>query len=339
MITKMHIENFKCFKDFDIELGPFNVLIGPNDSGKTAFLKAILSVLDLARCQGTDDVNFDRDVASGVEMVWRKQEELSISFQFTTSERLSFRVEGTRNIGGGYDYRYLQPMDQCSFEALGNAVYYRFDPGALKKPCVKVPPPNSGMAQDGEGLGFLLFTMAKDFPQSFQDLQGDFCRRFSAYQGVDANLVTVNGKREGAVGLFFKTQFGRLFATSVSDGAMVFLAYTAIAHSANHPKVLLVEEPENGVHHGSLKEIVATLKGIADKKGIQVILATHSPYLLDLVEPEEVRVFSKDQEGAVHAVKLSDFPDIQDMKKNFMTGEIWTTFEEADIVAKVRGAK
>jgi len=34
MITSMHIENFKCFKDFDIELGPFNVLIGPNDTGK-----------------------------------------------------------------------------------------------------------------------------------------------------------------------------------------------------------------------------------------------------------------------------------------------------------------
>ena len=41
MIESMHIENFKCFKDFDIELGKFNVLIGPNDSGKTAFLQAV----------------------------------------------------------------------------------------------------------------------------------------------------------------------------------------------------------------------------------------------------------------------------------------------------------
>ena len=41
MITSMHIENFKCFKHFDIDLGPFNVLVGPNDSGKTAFLPAV----------------------------------------------------------------------------------------------------------------------------------------------------------------------------------------------------------------------------------------------------------------------------------------------------------
>ena len=43
----MHIQNFKCFKDFDIELGPFNVLVGPNDSGKTAFLQAIRLVAAL----------------------------------------------------------------------------------------------------------------------------------------------------------------------------------------------------------------------------------------------------------------------------------------------------
>ncbi|HUT01607.1 MAG TPA: AAA family ATPase, partial [Phycisphaerae bacterium] len=44
MITSMHIENFKCFKAFDINLGPFNVLIGPNDSGKTSLLESVLLV-------------------------------------------------------------------------------------------------------------------------------------------------------------------------------------------------------------------------------------------------------------------------------------------------------
>ncbi|MFB3892991.1 MAG: AAA family ATPase [Phycisphaerae bacterium] len=41
MITKMHIEQFKCFKRLDIEFGQFNVLIGPNDSGKSSLLQAI----------------------------------------------------------------------------------------------------------------------------------------------------------------------------------------------------------------------------------------------------------------------------------------------------------
>ena len=40
MIRSLHIENFKCFRRLDVELGRFNVLVGPNGSGKTALLQA-----------------------------------------------------------------------------------------------------------------------------------------------------------------------------------------------------------------------------------------------------------------------------------------------------------
>jgi predicted ATPase len=41
MISKIRIQNFKCLRDVTVELGPFNVLIGPNDSGKSSLLDAI----------------------------------------------------------------------------------------------------------------------------------------------------------------------------------------------------------------------------------------------------------------------------------------------------------
>jgi predicted ATPase len=98
--------------------------------------------------------------------------------------------------------------------------------------------------------------------------------------------------------------------------------------NALQPGILLVEEPENGVHHASLKDIVGTLKQLTQEKGVQVILTTHSPYLLDHVEPQDVHVFRKDEEGAVHARRLSEYPDVQNLKKHFMTGEIWTGLNE-----------
>ena len=36
MITRIQIRNFKCLLDVDVPLGPFNILIGPNDSGKSS---------------------------------------------------------------------------------------------------------------------------------------------------------------------------------------------------------------------------------------------------------------------------------------------------------------
>src|SRR5437016_2179706 len=41
MIDEIQLENFKCLKDVTVELAPFTVLIGPNDSGKSSFLDAI----------------------------------------------------------------------------------------------------------------------------------------------------------------------------------------------------------------------------------------------------------------------------------------------------------
>jgi len=43
LFTKARIGNFKCFKDTgDVELRPLTLLVGPNSSGKTAFLHAFL---------------------------------------------------------------------------------------------------------------------------------------------------------------------------------------------------------------------------------------------------------------------------------------------------------
>lgn len=41
MITKFEVNNFKCLKDLKLDLSPFSVCIGPNDSGKSSFLDAL----------------------------------------------------------------------------------------------------------------------------------------------------------------------------------------------------------------------------------------------------------------------------------------------------------
>ena len=40
MLKRVHIENFKSLRDVTLDLQPINLLIGPNNSGKTNFLKA-----------------------------------------------------------------------------------------------------------------------------------------------------------------------------------------------------------------------------------------------------------------------------------------------------------
>ena len=194
------------------------------------------------------------------------------------------------------------------------------------------------MQDDGRGFAPFLDEMLRMDRETFSAMEQEFYRWFPHYQGLQIKKVTGGGNPQ--LGLRFRTKQGQyLPAHSVSDGVFLSLAFIGLTYLSDPAHILLIEEPENGVHHASLKEIVTTLRNLRKVQDVQVILTTHSPYLLDLVEPEEVRLFRKDAEGAVHAVKMSDLPDVQDMQKHFMTGEIWTGLDEADAVAKVRGKK
>ncbi|GAB3798667.1 hypothetical protein GCM10028819_20280 [Spirosoma humi] len=58
MLKRVSIQNFKSLKDVTLDLQKVNLLIGPNNSGKTNFLKALEIVTDL-----TNDLNyFDQSI-------------------------------------------------------------------------------------------------------------------------------------------------------------------------------------------------------------------------------------------------------------------------------------
>ncbi len=70
MITKLHIENFKCLRDVTVELKPLTVLIGKNDTGKTSLLDALGMVGDLANGKSTpllQENGFDNVLCRGAK--------------------------------------------------------------------------------------------------------------------------------------------------------------------------------------------------------------------------------------------------------------------------------
>lgn len=179
------------------------------------------------------------------------------------------------------------------------------------------------MAEDGSGFPGFLDGILRRGGETFRELEQEFCTRFPEYRQLAIPF-------QKQLSLSFHTRHGtELPAGSVSDGTILSLAFLAVCCQPDPPEILLVEEPENGVHPRRLKEIIETLRYLSSEKGVQVILTTHSPYLLDLVQDDEVWVFAKDEDGAAHAKRLSDFDDVAAMKKDFMTGEIWSILSEA----------
>ncbi|MBM4388409.1 MAG: ATP-binding protein, partial [Deltaproteobacteria bacterium] len=96
-----------------------------------------------------------------------------------------------------------------------------------------------------------------------------------------------------------------------SDGTLRLLALTLPAYLKNFKGVYLIEEPENGVHPRAMETAYQSLSSVYDA---QILLATHSPIILSMVEPSNVLCFAKTGEGATDIVNGEQHPKLKHWK-------------------------
>ena len=133
--------------------------------------------------------------------------------------------------------------------------------------------------------------------------------------------------REEGKGIFvrFEGHDKDIPAAHLSEGVLLILAYLAILFSPEPPRLLLVEEPENGIHPERLKEVIGLLRElIREQTHTQVVITSHSPYVVSLFEPEEVTLCRKKDAGEVEVRRLSESKYVREQIDVFNLGEIWT---------------
>ncbi len=107
-----------------------------------------------------------------------------------------------------------------------------------------------------------------------------------------------------------------------SDGTMKMLAYLTLLHDAEPPRFIGIEEPENFLHPRILPELAEECRAAAERS--QLFVTTHSPFLLNAMRPEEVRVLYRDETGFTQAVRASDIRGIPDfMASGASLGHLW----------------
>ena len=104
-----------------------------------------------------------------------------------------------------------------------------------------------------------------------------------------------------------------------SDGtiAVVSILSVLIAPVFMGP-VLLLEEPENFLHPAALERLLKFLKDNSDRW--PVLITTHSPYLLNGVNPTDVNVAVVDETGATHFEKVKNTRELREyLNKGLMS--------------------
>jgi len=105
----------------------------------------------------------------------------------------------------------------------------------------------------------------------------------------------------------------------VSDGTLRLAALTLPAYIKNLRGIYLIEEPENGIHPGAVSTAFESLSSVY---GAQVLLATHSPVVLNETSVEQVLCFAKDDRGATDLVLGSEHPRLRGWQKEADLGTL-----------------
>jgi len=222
--------------------------------------------------------------------------------------------------------------------------YYRLNPSFLALPVAPDSNRRFRMESNGFGLSLLLDEILSFDRERFVQLERRFTKLFPHIKSIkliqeeafrapvdNPNQVTILNKADGK-GLYFQMkESGQLIpASQASDGTLLVLAYLSILYLPEPPRLLLFEEPENGIHPMRLRDILEILRKLVHEQShTQVVLTTHSPYALDLFESEEVTLCTKLDNGEIKTTRLSDSSIVLKQLNVFTLGEIWTS--EGDI--------
>jgi predicted ATP-dependent endonuclease of OLD family len=85
-----------------------------------------------------------------------------------------------------------------------------------------------------------------------------------------------------------------------------------------------MDDIDRGLHPKAQRTLIRQLKMIAaNKAGPQLIVSTHSPYILDELPAESVRVV-RSVNGGTRIRALVEHPEWQEWKSSMTSGEFWT---------------
>ncbi len=106
----------------------------------------------------------------------------------------------------------------------------------------------------------------------------------------------------------------------VSDGTLRMLALTLLPYLQEFRGIYLIEEPENGIHPRAVETVFQSLSSAYNA---QILVATHSPVILNIVNASEVLCFAKSDDGATDIVRGDLHPALRNWKNEVSLGELF----------------
>ena len=183
--------------------------------------------------------------------------------------------------------------------------------------------PQEHLNIQGDNLGNVVQFMEREHPQRFNTILKKIADKIPGIDQIDTEKTS-----DGRLLLRFNDKGFQapFYAQQMSDGTLKLFAYLLMLEDPTPPPFICIEEPENGLYH-KLLEILATefrehatgLKG-----GSQVFVTTHQPYFVDALDPKEVWILEKGEDGFSNIRRASEDTLVNNLvEEGLPLGGLW----------------
>ncbi len=183
--------------------------------------------------------------------------------------------------------------------------------------------PQSRLNIHGDNLGNVVQFMEREHPRRFQAMLKKIAEKIPGIHKIDTERTN-----DGRLLLRFNDKGFQepFYAQQVSDGTLKVFAYLLLLEDPTPPPFLCIEEPENGLYHKLLETLANEFREHASGRrgNSQVFVTTHQPYFVNALEPQEVWILEKGEDGFSTIRRASDDPIVNNMvEEGLPLGGLW----------------
>lgn len=179
--------------------------------------------------------------------------------------------------------------------------------------------PHERLTDTGDNLANVIQYLAEQHPERLERIFSALSRRVPRVERVLTEMMP-----DGRLLLQIKdAPFTQpTLARFASDGTLKMLTYLTLLHGLDTPPFIGIEEPENFLHPRLLHELAEECRAVCERS--QMLITTHSPFFINALSPNEVRVLWRDEMGYTQASRVQDIRGVPEfVEEGAMLGQLW----------------
>lgn len=358
MIENVIIKNFKSIRDLELPLTNLNVLIGSNGVGKSNFI----SFFEMAKAifeQRFGSYTLDKGGIDNLLYRGRKiSKEIYGLMDFKNTNAFFFTLKPAQsnkgyidNTGDFFNKRgestkdYLGQWHRTFWDSAveesnlmgkmyGRAYYlnsylrsftvYHFHDTSSSSPMrgqCEIND-NSFLRDNGSNLAAYLYMLKQTDEKAFRLIEGTIHSIAPYFKRFNLRPDPVTPSK---ISLEWEEVNSDMYLNgySFSDGTIRFIALATLLLQSKLPEVIIIDEPELGLHPAAINKLAALIKRAS--KSSQIILSTQSTNLVNCFEPENIIVVDREDEQTVFKRLNSDNLSVWMDEYNYSISDMWET--------------